>query len=108
MGFHYGLTAYRWGHYVYTDEVGEMSGFPAPVVVYWKDSRSNDATATWETFENMKGLSPAIVVTRGWMLDDTDPECIRVMRDWVEGEFSGSDYIAITREDILRIEHDKA
>ena len=74
---------------------------PAPVVVYWTDSRSDD---DWQTFSNAQRLKPCTVITRCWLISKDD-DCIRVCRDWIEGEEAGGGYIAIPWKDITRVEH---
>jgi len=75
----------------------------APVVVYWTDSRSDDGCPSWKHFNDVKSLKPCTVITRGWLIDQ-DEDCIRVCRDWIEGEMHGSDFIAISLKDIIRVE----
>jgi len=75
---------------------------PSPVVVYWIDSRED---GDWQTFENVtNNLKPATIITRGWLID-MDTDCVRVCRDWIEGEWSGGGFIAISTKDIIRVEH---
>jgi len=74
-----------------------------PVIVYWTDSCSDDGCPTWKHLDDVKSLKPCTIVTRGWLVDQDD-ECVRVCRDWVEGEMRGSDFIAIQWKDIIRVE----
>ena len=70
------------------------------VTVYWTDARSDDE---WQSFEDAAILKPSTVITRGWLVHE-DEDCVRICRDWIEGEDMGGGYIAISQKDVIRVE----